>query len=115
MSMQLGLLLDPGFGEIEAVLPSPEEIEAIDAARTTGGGFTRARLAEWGIPWPPPRGWKVRLEREARIAQAVASGMVPADKTSGATVPLERRTARRKPGRAPRKKPTSLREREEVS
>lgn len=22
------------------------------------GGWTRATLAEWGVPWPPPRGWK---------------------------------------------------------
>lgn len=22
---------------------------------------TRAQLAEWGVPWPPPKGWKKRL------------------------------------------------------
>jgi hypothetical protein len=40
--------------------PSPAEI----AARATGaGGWTRATLAEWGVPWPPPKGWRVHLER----------------------------------------------------
>jgi hypothetical protein len=26
---------------------------------------TRAQLAEWGIPWPPPKGWRKRLLRAA--------------------------------------------------
>ncbi len=26
---------------------------------------TRAQLAAWGIPWPPPKGWRKRLLREA--------------------------------------------------
>jgi hypothetical protein len=38
--------------------PTAEEIEA---ARTEGGGWTRAQLAVWGVPWPPPHGWKQRL------------------------------------------------------
>jgi hypothetical protein len=33
----------------------------IDAARTPRGGWTRAQLAEWGVPWPPPKGWRQRL------------------------------------------------------
>ncbi|MGA5499457.1 hypothetical protein ACPCSP_34685 [Streptomyces cinereoruber] len=40
------------------VLPSPEEIEA---ARTPAGGWKRDQLAAWGIPWPPPKGWKDEL------------------------------------------------------
>lgn len=28
-------------------------------------GFTRAQLAEWGIPWPPPKGWKKQLDAQA--------------------------------------------------
>jgi predicted RNA polymerase sigma factor len=40
-------------------MPSKEEIEAV---RTPKGGWTKAQLAEWGVPWPPPRGWKKRLE-----------------------------------------------------
>ena len=33
--------------------PSPEEIAAVR--------HTRAQLAEWGVPWPPPKGWRKRL------------------------------------------------------
>lgn len=35
--------------------------EAIMAARTAGGSWTRATLATWGVSWPPPKGWKERL------------------------------------------------------
>lgn len=41
-----------------ALLPSPEEIEA---AKTRRGGWTRNQLAQWGVPWPPPKGWRRRL------------------------------------------------------
>lgn len=37
---------------------TPQEI---DAARTPAGGWTREQLATWGVPWPPPKGWKDRL------------------------------------------------------
>lgn len=33
----------------------------IEAGRSLAGGFTRAQLAEWGVPWPPPKGWKDAL------------------------------------------------------
>jgi hypothetical protein len=32
-------------------------------------GYTRAKLAEWGIPWPPPKGWRKKL---------IAAGRLPA-------------------------------------
>jgi len=35
--------------------------EQIEAARTPNGGWTKAQLAEWGVPWPPPKGWKRAL------------------------------------------------------
>lgn len=41
------------------ITPTPAEIEA---ARTPAGGWTRAQLAEWGVPWPPPKGWRRELE-----------------------------------------------------
>jgi hypothetical protein len=47
-------------------IPSPDEITA---AMTPGGGWTKAQLAEWGIPWTkggPPRGWKRKLEKAWR-------------------------------------------------
>lgn len=40
------------------IAPSPDEIEL---ARTPAGGWTREQLAHWGIPWPPPKGWKEHL------------------------------------------------------
>lgn len=39
-------------------MPTKEEIEA---ARTPQGGYTKAQLAAWGVPWPPPKGWKQTL------------------------------------------------------
>jgi hypothetical protein len=36
----------------------------IEAARSPAGGFTRATLAKWGVPWPPPRGWREHITRD---------------------------------------------------
>lgn len=49
--------------DVAAYLPSPDEVRA---ARTHRGGYTRAQLAEWGVPWPPPQGWKERLAQRWR-------------------------------------------------
>lgn len=35
--------------------------EEIDAKRSPRGGWTAKTLAEWGISWPPPRGWRKAL------------------------------------------------------
>jgi hypothetical protein len=35
--------------------------EEIEAAKSEKGGWTKATLAGWGIPWPPPTGWKETL------------------------------------------------------
>jgi len=43
--------------------PSPQEIER---KRTRAGGWTKATLASWGVFWPPPRGWRRRLEAQWR-------------------------------------------------
>ncbi|NKS00469.1 hypothetical protein GTA09_21515 [Rhodococcus hoagii] len=40
-----------------AVVKRPTEAE-IEAARTPAGGWTRETLAAWGVPWPPPKGWR---------------------------------------------------------
>lgn len=47
------------------VTPTEEEIEA---ARTPAGGWTRETLAGWGVPWPPPKGWKQDLLDRAKEA-----------------------------------------------
>ncbi len=33
----------------------------IEAAKSPKGGFTRATLAAWGVPWPPVKGWRKAL------------------------------------------------------
>jgi hypothetical protein len=38
----------------------------IEKAKTPGGGWTRKQLAQWGVPWPPPKGWKRRLVEESK-------------------------------------------------
>lgn len=45
------------------VLPSPDEVTA---AMTPRGGWTRAQLEQWGVPWPPPRGWRQYLATRYR-------------------------------------------------
>jgi hypothetical protein len=32
--------------------------EEIEKARTPRGGWTRLTLQAWGVPWPPPHGWR---------------------------------------------------------
>lgn len=49
----------------------------VEAARTRRGGWTRETLAEWGVPWPPPAGWRQQLRSnwEKRMVRlAVAAG-----------------------------------------
>ncbi len=38
--------------------------EHLGNIRTPKGGYRKADLAELGIPWPPPKGWKERLLKE---------------------------------------------------
>lgn len=42
-------------------VPSPAEVEN---ARTPAGGWTRKQLAEWGVKWPPRKGWRTRLAKK---------------------------------------------------
>lgn len=42
----------------------------IEAGMSPNGGFTRAQLAKWGVPWPPPKGWRKRLEAQGEKEQA---------------------------------------------
>lgn len=43
-------------------------LEEIEAGRSKKGGFTRATLAKWGVPWPPPKGWMEALTEGAPLA-----------------------------------------------
>lgn len=42
--------------------------EDIEAGKTPKGGFSRATLAKWGVPWPPPKGWKEALLRGENVS-----------------------------------------------
>jgi hypothetical protein len=52
------------------IQPTRRQIEA--------GPWTRSQLAQWGVPWPPPKGWKTRLERAADALAAGEAGPVAA-------------------------------------
>jgi hypothetical protein len=53
--------------ELAAILAGLPRLsrEEVEAGRSAAGGFTRARLAAWGVPWPPPAGWLQALLRGA--------------------------------------------------
>lgn len=36
-------------------------VEEIERAKTSKGGWTKEQLAQWGVQWPPPKGWKKHL------------------------------------------------------
>lgn len=38
--------------------------DQIEEGRSKKGGWTRATLHAWGIPWPPPTGWQQQLTGE---------------------------------------------------
>jgi hypothetical protein len=52
----------PEQAAILAGLPRLSE-EQIEAGRSPKGGWTREQLARWGVPWPPPPGWRQALLR----------------------------------------------------
>jgi len=73
--------IDPETGEVletiiqssqskAKVIVSPAEIKA---GRSPAGAWTRATLAKWGVPWPPPKGWKKRLEDAYRKQQRASA------------------------------------------
>lgn len=35
--------------------------DVIVAGMSKRGGWTRKTLAGWGVPWPPPKGWRKAL------------------------------------------------------
>jgi len=41
--------------------------EEIEAAKSPKGGWTRKTLESWGVPWPPPKGWKKELMGEKKL------------------------------------------------
>jgi hypothetical protein len=47
--------------------------EDIESRKTEKGGYTRKQLAEWGVAWPPPKGWKNKLINGIPIKQSKES------------------------------------------
>jgi hypothetical protein len=69
----------PDEGVPYAPAPSPKEIAA---ACKGPGGWTKVQLAAWGVPWPPPKGWRAELERRHRLGLDVEPlGIEPRDRT----------------------------------
>lgn len=56
--------------------PSPRKVprEEIERCKTERGGFTKKLLAQWGIGWPPPAGWRRALENGEPIPQRRGTG-----------------------------------------
>lgn len=48
--------------------------EVIDAAKSEKGGWTKAVLAQWGVGWPPPKGWRELLIAGQPIPQPGVNG-----------------------------------------
>jgi hypothetical protein len=44
--------------------------EEILACQTENGGWTKKTLAQWGVPWPPPKGWKDALIKNGTLFEA---------------------------------------------
>lgn len=50
----------------EEIEVAPEKITRayVFSKRTKAGGWKKAQLAAWGVPWPPTKGWIERLTGE---------------------------------------------------
>lgn len=40
---------------------TPISEDEIEAGRTERGGFNAQTIAGWGVPWPPPSGWRTTI------------------------------------------------------
>lgn len=52
--------------------------EEIESKKTAKGGWTKKQLAEWGISWPPVKGWKTALINGTHVPEIIK--VVKADK-----------------------------------
>jgi hypothetical protein len=58
------------------MIEKPISKKEIAEAMTPNGGWTRKTLAGWGIDWPPPRGWRKKLEDRGRIHVPTANRLL---------------------------------------
>jgi hypothetical protein len=63
-------LLDDLVPDRVPIVVIPKKMKIVTEAEimAPAGGWTRAQLAEWGVPWPPPKGWKQALIERERAA-----------------------------------------------
>jgi hypothetical protein len=94
MTAQLDLFANSLAGGGSRVgLPTPAEIEA---AKTQRGGWKRATLAQWGVPWPPPRGWRRRLIAQSEGSYPLHPGhKAESSRSSGDLIAPHAKTVRR--------------------
>lgn len=71
-----------------AELPSAEEI---DAAKKPGGSWNRGQLAEWGVPWPPPKRWRKDLLQRRVVAEIYSTreGIAATSRAHGTGCPCD--------------------------
>jgi hypothetical protein len=43
---------------------TPAAVTAIESMKTPKGGWTKESLQLLGVGWPPPKGWKKKLESQ---------------------------------------------------
>lgn len=77
--------LAKGRKAVAKAAPSPREIDAV------AGCHGAMQLAAWGVPWPPPKGWKAELAELWRKQQE-AKGKPPEAKAADPDAALARRT-----------------------
>jgi len=72
---------DEGFSSPKALESQEKKIP--NRAEIESARHTRAQLAAWGVPWPPSKGWKIRLLVEAgELAPLIETdeGLDPVDR-----------------------------------
>jgi hypothetical protein len=65
--------------------------EQIEAGRSAKGGWTRKKLAAWGVPWPPPHGWRWRLVHGRDVRNPALEAQPP--EFAGAKPHIRRKTS----------------------
>ena len=70
---------------VAKVAPSPQEVDG------KGGRHDAMQLAAWGVPWPPPKGWKAKLAELYREQQAAKQDAPPAAQPDDPVAVLMRR------------------------
>ena len=64
-------------------VPSPDDVTA---AMSGHEAWTAKQLAEWGVEWPPPAGWRRQLRQKWQAQQALGTARTvphqPADQSA---------------------------------